>query len=191
VVETVTPPIQLFDERRIANRVREIAGEIAGTVGGEFTVVGLLKGSFVFVADLARALDRHGLAPRVEFMRLSSYGSEKISSGEVRLIGAPPADIAGRRVVVVDDIVDTGRSPAFAAKLVAEHDAARVWTCALLDYCSIVVDFHRPGRSNLDGLPRQPRRRDASRDFSPIIPDQGSTRRSWRHEDPLSKHLGS
>ncbi len=133
MVETVTSPIQLFDERRIARRVRKIAGEIAGAVGREFTVVSLLKGSFVFVADLVRALDRHGLTPRVEFMRLSSYGAAKKSSGEVRLIGAPPADIAGRKVVVVDDIADTGRSLSFAAKLVAEQNAAQVWSCVLLD----------------------------------------------------------
>ena len=66
-------------------------------------------------------------------MRLSSYGAAKKSSGEVRLIGAPPADIAGRKVVVVDDIADTGRSLSFAAKLVAEQNAAQVWSCVLLD----------------------------------------------------------
>ena len=82
---------KLFDENEIARRVEKLAGEIAGAISGEFTIVALLKGSFVFVSDLVRALDREGLEPRVEFVRLSSYGHAKKSSGEVRLIGETPA----------------------------------------------------------------------------------------------------
>lgn len=123
----------LFGEAEIAARVAALAVEIAAAIPGDFTVVGLLKGSFVFVADLVRALDRVERHPRVEFIRLSSYGHGKESAGEVRLIGELPRDLEGRAVLVVDDVVDTGRSLRHARELLAAQGAARVWTCALVD----------------------------------------------------------
>lgn len=125
--------VPLFDEARIAERVIGLAQEIAGAISGEFVIVGLLKGSFVFVADLARALDRAGAAPRIEFLRLSSYGLGKQSSGEVHLLGDIPIDIAGRQVLLVDDIIDTGRSTAYAQALLTQRNVGRLWTCALID----------------------------------------------------------
>jgi hypoxanthine phosphoribosyltransferase len=86
----VTSVKTLFSAAEIARRVETLAGEIAATIHGDLTIVGILKGSFVFVADLARALDRAGLSPRIEFVRLSSYGKGKESTGAVRLIGAAP-----------------------------------------------------------------------------------------------------
>jgi hypoxanthine phosphoribosyltransferase len=124
---------RLFDETEISHRVHELAKEMAGVLANEFTVVGVFKGSFVFVADLIRALDTLGLAPRVEFVTLSSYGHARESSGEVKLSGEIPEGIAGRQVLLADDIVDTGRSLAYAKALLLEHGAARVWTCALID----------------------------------------------------------
>jgi len=124
---------KLFDENKIARRVGKLAGEIAGVLAGEFTIVALLKGSFVFVSDLARALDREGLEPKVEFLSLSSYGDTKQSSGKVRLIGETPADLAGRRILLVDDILDTGRSMVYAKNLIEGLGASRVWTCVLID----------------------------------------------------------
>ena len=137
---------KLYSAEDIARRVDALAGEIAGAVSGDLTIVGILKGSFVFVADLARALDRAGLAPRIEFVRLSSYGQAKESSGEVRLIGDVPMDLGGRQVLLVDDIVDTGRSLAYARMLLLELGATWVWTCALVDKPSrrevaIAADF--------------------------------------------------
>ena len=137
---------RLFDETAIAHRVGELAGEIAAALPREFLIVGLLKGSFVFMADLIRALDRAGATPTVDFLRLSSYGHERRSSGVVRVIGDAPKDVAGRAVLVVDDIVDTGRSLVFARDLLAEAGAASVSTCALLDKPSrreveIAADF--------------------------------------------------
>lgn len=131
----------LFDEGAIASRVNELAQEIARTIKGEFVVIGLLKGSFVFVADLVRALDAQSLRPRVEFLRLSSYGLTKESAGEVHLIGDIPTDIAGTQVLLVDDIVDTGRSIAYARALLEQRDIARLWACALVD---------KPGRREVD-----------------------------------------
>ena len=124
---------RLFDETAIAARVAELAQEISRTMPEPFTVVGLLKGSFVFVADLVRALDRAGRRPRVDFITLSSYGMARESSGTVRLVGAPPEDIAGRAVLLVDDVADTGRSLAFARDLLLGLDASEVRSCALLD----------------------------------------------------------
>jgi len=128
--KTIKP---LFAEAEIAARVEALAGEIEKSIDGEFVIVGLLKGSFVFVADLARALYAKGCAPRIEFIRLSSYGVGKESSGEVHLLGDIPTDIAGRQILLVDDIVDTGRSIAYAIALMQQREVGRLWTCALLD----------------------------------------------------------
>ncbi len=124
---------RLFGEAAIAARVAELAEDIARTMPEAFTVVGLLKGSFVFVADLVRALDRAGRRPRIDFITLSSYGLGRESSGSVRLIGAPPEDIAGRAVLLVDDVADTGRSLSYARDLLLRLGASEVRSCALLD----------------------------------------------------------
>jgi len=123
---------KLYDEAAIAERVGELAEQIAATLPPDFTIVGMLTGCFVLVADLVRALDRLGSSPRVGFIHLSSYGQSRESSGHVKLIGEVP-DVAGRQILLVDDIVDTGRTQAFARQLLLEHGAARVWACALLD----------------------------------------------------------
>ena len=137
---------RLFDEAQIAARVESLAQEVVRAVGGDFVVIGVLKGSFVFLADLVRALSRAGAAPRVEFMRLASYGQSKESSGEVLLLGDVPRDFAGKPVLLVDDIVDTGLSMDYGRRLLIERHASRVWTCALLDKPSrrkvaVAVDF--------------------------------------------------
>jgi hypoxanthine phosphoribosyltransferase len=123
----------LLSEAEIAARVEMLASEIASTVPADFIMVGLLKGAFVFVADLARALDRVGVRPEIEFMRLSSYGLATVSRGEVTLKGDAPSDIEGRNILLIDDIVDTGRSIAFAADLLRRRKIGGLWTCALLD----------------------------------------------------------
>jgi hypoxanthine phosphoribosyltransferase len=95
----------------------------------------------MFFADLVRALDRKGLTPRVEFMRLSSYGNSKESSGNVQVSCDFTGDITGQQVLVVDDIVDTGRSLSFVKNLLDKRGAKRVWSCTLLD---------KPGRREVD-----------------------------------------
>ncbi len=123
----------LHSADEISRRIDELAQAIIKSLPDDFVIVGLLKGSFVFVADLARALSRAGAHPEVEFMRLSSYGLEKVSAGEVHLIGDVPTNIAGRSLLLVDDILDTGRSIAYARALLEQREAARIWTCVLLD----------------------------------------------------------
>ena len=123
----------LFTEASVARRVDELAAAIAAALPRHFTLVGLLKGSFVFVADLARALSKAGCSPRIEFMRVSSYGSGTTSSGIVSLMGDAPDGVKGEPVLLVDDIQDSGRTLAFTREFLLERGAARVWTCTLLD----------------------------------------------------------
>lgn len=123
----------LFTAEEIARRVEELGRAVAASLPAELTVVGLLKGAFVFTADLVRALDRAGMRPRVEFLQVSSYGLGTESSGAVKVIGEMPGSIGGQTVLLVDDIQDTGRTLAYTRELLLQHGAARVWTCALLD----------------------------------------------------------
>ena len=118
---------ELFDEHEIANRVEELARMAVDRLPGDFVVVGLLVGSFVFVADFIRALHRIGCKPIVEFIRLSSYGLGRGSSGSMRLIGETELDLAGRVVLLVDDIVDTGRTLLYARDLLRERGVASVF----------------------------------------------------------------
>jgi len=136
----------LFSAAQIAARVDALALEIDRAIPGDFVMVGLLKGAAVFVADLARALDRAGARPEIEFMRLSSYGFAKESSGTLQLLGDVPAGLAGRPILLVDDIVDTGRSIAFAAAQLRQGGICDLWICALLDKpqrrgVEVAIDF--------------------------------------------------
>lgn len=141
-----TPGAVLFTADAIRRRVDLLAAEIVARMGERFVAVGLLKGTFVFLADLVRALDRAGARPGVEFLRLSSYGLGQVSAGEVHLIGDIPTDIGGRRILLVDDIVDTGRSMAYAATLIRQRGVDDLRLCALLDKPArrevpVTVDF--------------------------------------------------
>ena len=124
---------RLLSEAEIRARVDELTAAIAAALPRRFTLVGLLKGSFVFVADLARALSRTGCSVRIEFKRVSSYGSGTTSSGIVSLMGDAPAGVKGEPVLLVDDIQDTGRTLSFTRAFLLERGAAKVWTCTLLD----------------------------------------------------------
>ena len=123
----------LISAADIAARIEALGAEIAQRIPGDFVIVGLLKGAAVFVTDLARALYRAGARPEIEFMRLSSYGPAKESSGEVHLLADVLTDLAERRVLLVDDIADTGRSVVYAGTLLHQRGIGDLWTCALLD----------------------------------------------------------
>jgi hypoxanthine phosphoribosyltransferase len=136
----------LISAVEIAARVDTLAAEIGRTLPVDFVMVGLLKGAWVFVADLARALERAGARPEIEFVRLSSYGLGKQSSGTVQLLGDIPPELAGRPVLLVDDIVDTGRSITFAAAQLRRRGVRDLWICALLDKpqrreVEVAIDF--------------------------------------------------
>lgn len=123
----------LFDAQRIAGRIEDLADDIAGKVPPDVLIVVILKGSFVFAADLLRALDRAGMRPRVDFITLSSYGAATESSGTVTLTRDISEEVRNRSVLIVDDILDTGRTLAFATDLMTARGADAVHGCVLLD----------------------------------------------------------
>ena len=123
----------LYDEAAIAARNAEMAAEIATGAGENLLVVAVLKGSFMFVADLIRAMHRTGMTPQVEFVHLSSYRAATVSSGQVEILRDVQSDVRGRHVLLVDDILESGRTLAFAKDLLAARGAARVSTAVLLE----------------------------------------------------------
>jgi len=127
--ETITP---LYSAETIARRVDELAADIAAREFHDLIVVAVLKGSFIFAADLIRALHRQGLHPEIDFMFLGSYGAGT-SGGEVKILRDVEAALQERDVVIVDDILDSGRTLHFAKQLLAQRGARSVKTCILLD----------------------------------------------------------
>jgi hypoxanthine phosphoribosyltransferase len=123
----------LYDEAAIAARNAEMAAEIAANSPPDLLVVAVLKGSFMFVADLIRAMHRAGMAPQVEFVHLSSYRAATISSGQVEILRDVQSDVRGRQVLLVDDILESGRTLAFAKDLLAARGAAKVESAVLLE----------------------------------------------------------
>ncbi len=123
----------LFDEHVIAARNLELADEIAKKSFENLLVVPVLKGSFMFAADLIRAMHRKGLSPDVEFIQLSSYRKSTVSSGQVTVVKDVDSDVRGRDVIIVDDILESGRTIAYAKDLLTARGARRVWLCVLLD----------------------------------------------------------
>jgi hypoxanthine phosphoribosyltransferase len=123
----------IFSPAQIAARVQELAAQIAAQKIENLLIVAVLKGSFVFAADLIRALHHAGMAPEVEFMTLSSYRKGQVSSGQVSIARDLEGDVEGRNVLLVDDILESGRTLAFAKDLLAARGAASVRACVLLD----------------------------------------------------------
>lgn len=124
----------LIDKNEIAQRVDELIDAVAaGTETHNFVVIGILKGSFMFLADLMRSFYRHHIHPRIDFLTLSSYGSGTISSGTVSIIHDIHEEIQNADILLVDDILDTGRTLAFTKALLLERGARSVQTCVLLD----------------------------------------------------------
>ena len=123
----------IFSPAEIAARVCVLARDIAALKLDGLLVVAVLKGSFVFAADLIRSLHGAGLRPEVEFMTLSSYRKGLTSSGTVEITRDLESDVRGRHVLIVDDILESGRTLAFAKDLIAARGAKSVRTCVLLD----------------------------------------------------------
>jgi hypoxanthine phosphoribosyltransferase len=124
----------LITADQIAARVDEIVTDMESHCRADhFVMIGILRGSFMFLADLVRDLYQHGVHPQIDFLTLESYGSGMESSGQVQVTKDITVDVKGADVLIVDDILDTGRTLAFATGLMRERGAARVLTCALLD----------------------------------------------------------
>lgn len=122
----------LFSASTIARRNLELAKEIAGRGYEDLLVISILKGSFIFAADLIRAMHDAGIAPEVEFMMVSSYGAGT-TSGEVRLVRDIDNEVAGRDVLLVDDILESGKTLRFVRELMLERGARGVDIAVLLD----------------------------------------------------------
>jgi hypoxanthine phosphoribosyltransferase len=122
----------LFSAEEIARRNRELAEEIALGDLSNILVISILKGSFVFAADLIRALHAAGLAPEVEFISVLSYGAGT-EPGEIRLLRDVESDVRGRDVLLIDDILESGKTLTFTRDLMLARGARRVAIVALLD----------------------------------------------------------
>jgi hypoxanthine phosphoribosyltransferase len=121
----------LIAESEIARRVAELADQINASFAGteKLVLVGLLRGSFIFIADLARRLS---VPVEIDFIEASSYGNSTESSREVRILKDLRGEIEGRDVLVVEDIVDTGHTLAHVLAILRTRNPARLETCALL-----------------------------------------------------------
>ena len=122
-----------FSAAEIAARVDEMAADLAVKLAPDTLVVSVLKGSFVFAADLIRALSRAGADWSMDFLTLSSYGSGTETTGHVKVVRDIVDDVRDRDVLLVDDILESGFTLSFAKKLLEERGARRVSICTLLD----------------------------------------------------------
>jgi hypoxanthine phosphoribosyltransferase len=135
-LQDMTKPAYVIDElisaKSIAARVEALAREISDFYAGtdKLVVIGLLRGSFIFIADLVRELD---LPVEVDFLEVSSYGNSTQSSREVRILKDLRGAIEGRDVLVVEDIVDTGHTLKRVLEILRTRRPARLEVCALLD----------------------------------------------------------
>jgi hypoxanthine phosphoribosyltransferase len=121
----------LFDRPAIEKRVEELAREISGDyAGGELLVIGILKGAFVFMADLVRSLT---VPCRVDFMRVSSYGDAAESSGRITIVKDVELSLENRDVLIVDDIVDTGLTLKYIVGELKSRRPHSLKVCAFLD----------------------------------------------------------
>ena len=118
----------------IEKAIQRVAGDINRDYRGKHPLfISILNGSFMFAADLLRALHRVGLEPQVEFFHLSSYLSGTVSSGTVKILRDIESSVRDRDVLLVDDILESGRTLAFAKDLLTARGARRVLVCTMLE----------------------------------------------------------
>ena len=124
----------LLDEKRIARRVRELGAQISADYRGrELHLIGILKGAWVFLADLVRHLE---VEVTLDFMSIQTYGSSTNSSGDVKITKDLDVSIQDRDVLVVEDILDTGRTFRFLQEVLLAHNPRTLKVVALLDKTS-------------------------------------------------------
>jgi hypoxanthine phosphoribosyltransferase len=128
----------VYTEEAVAAKVAELGADITRAYpDGELLVLGLLKGSFIFLGDLVRKIER---PLQVDFLVASSYGAGTTSSGQVRLLYDPETRLEGKHIVLVEDIVDTGSTLRKLMALLRVREPASLSVCALLDK----VEMHDP-----------------------------------------------
>jgi hypoxanthine phosphoribosyltransferase len=122
----------LFSASAIASRNLELAKEIAGRNYNDLLVISVLKGSFIFAADLIRALHDAGISPEVEFIMISSYGAGT-TSGEIKVLRDIDSDVSDRDILLIDDILESGKTLKFVSELLLGRGAKSVSVAVLLD----------------------------------------------------------
>lgn len=122
----------LLSPRRISRRVARLAGQLNRLLerNPPWLVIGVLRGALIFMADLVRHLN---VSIHIDFISISSYGDSRASSGAIRLLHAPGMNVSGRRVLLLDDVLDTGHSLRWLVNYLAGQGAVEVKTCVLLD----------------------------------------------------------
>lgn len=133
-------PRTLISEQQILQRVGEIATQISADYAdkGEVVLIGVLKGAFIFLADISRRLT---IPRKIEFIAVSSYQEGSVSSGAVRLIMDVRESLAGKHVIIVEDIVDTGNTLHYLVGMLRSREPASVRVCVLL---------HKTARTTVD-----------------------------------------
>jgi hypoxanthine phosphoribosyltransferase len=139
----------LITEEQIKNRIKELGKQISKDFKGkELTVVSILRGSFLFTADLCRSID---LDQKLDFMAVSSYGNDTKSSGIVKVEKDLAESITGRHVLIIEDIIDTGLTLSHVLKLLKTREPASIKICVLcnkpsnlqqhvnIDYCGFTI----------------------------------------------------
>lgn len=121
----------LIDEKKLQSRIYELAKQIEKDYEEkDLTLVCILKGSTFFTVDLAKNMNKK---LKVEFMQVSSYGTEKMSSGKINLKLDLPDTIEGENLLIVEDIIDTGRTLSYLIKHLKQKNPASIKLCTLLD----------------------------------------------------------
>lgn len=138
----------VYTEEEIRARVRELGEAITASYPeGELLVLGLLKGSFIFVSDLVRSIRR---PLQVDFLVVSSYGHDVVSSGNVRLVYDPETRLEGKHILLVEDIVDSGRTLARVVELLEARAPRSIEICALMDKHDRTHLLHPPRFTGFD-----------------------------------------
>lgn len=128
----------LIDNAQLTNRIRELANQISEDYHGKVPIfVGVLNGAFIFMSDLIRQLS---IECEVDFIKISSYGDKRVSSGQITMIKDFSADLYNRDVIVVEDIVDSGRSVQYLQKRIESMKPASIKFVSLLvkKECAVV-----------------------------------------------------
>jgi len=130
-MEGLLPNEVLYSQEQIKTRVRELAVQISRDYEGkELIVIGVLKGAFIFMADLIRCLT---IPCRVDFVRLASYGAGAVSSGKVVMTKDIETSIKDQEILIVEDVVDTGLTLSFLINWLQERNPRSLKVCAMLD----------------------------------------------------------
>jgi hypoxanthine phosphoribosyltransferase len=131
----------LISSEQVAARISTLANDIAKKLPPDIMVIALLRGSFVFTADLIRAFYATGIKPQIDFMTLESYGSGISSTGRVTVIRDITENVEGRDVLLLDDILESGRTLSFARDLINERKPKSV---------NIAVMLEKPGHRKVE-----------------------------------------